>query len=178
MRVGIRRGVVYTSAVPGVSAVADALYPELPAGGAVGVDPGKSGAISYVCGNVALTWKLADMTDRDVLDRLQWLSGVADRAVIERVASRPGQGVASTFKFGMSYGALCMALTASGIPWERVTPAKWQTALGCRTGGDKNVTKAKAQELFPSTKITHAIADAILLGVWVSRTCEVNAHNG
>ena len=31
-------------------------------------------------------------------------------------------------------------------------------------GGDKNVTKRKAQELWPNIKITHAFADALLLG--------------
>jgi hypothetical protein len=31
------------------------------------------------------------------------------------------------------------------------------------TKGDKNVSKRKAQELFPQLKITHATADALLL---------------
>jgi hypothetical protein len=56
-----------------------------------------------------------------------------------------------------------MALTAAGIPFERVTPQKWQKAMGCMTKGDKNVSKRRAQELFPQLKITHAIADALLI---------------
>ena len=62
-----------------------------------------------------------------------------------------------------------MALIAAGIPFETVTPAKWQGAMGCRTKGDKNVTKRKAQDLFPGVKVTHAIADALLIAEWGRR---------
>jgi hypothetical protein len=40
--------------------------------------------------------------------------------------------------------------------------------MGCLTGGDKNVSKNRALELFPEVdevkKITHATADALLIG--------------
>jgi hypothetical protein len=35
--------------------------------------------------------------------------------------------------------------------------------MKCRTGGDKNISKARAQELFPRVKVTHKNADALLL---------------
>jgi hypothetical protein len=38
--------------------------------------------------------------------------------------------------------------------------------MGCLTKGDKNVSKRKAQELFPSTKVTHAIADSMLIAAY------------
>jgi len=38
------------------------------------------------------------------------------------------------------------------------------------TGGDKNVSKRRAQELFPEIKITHAIADALLIAEYARRT--------
>jgi Holliday junction resolvasome RuvABC endonuclease subunit len=72
-------------------------------------------------------------------------------------------GVVSAFSFGNGFGHLEMALTAAGIPFTRVRPQVWQKALGCLTKGDKNVTKRKAQELFPSIKATHATADALLI---------------
>jgi hypothetical protein len=56
-----------------------------------------------------------------------------------------------------------MALTAAGIPFERVRPQVWQKAMSCMTGGDKNVSKRKAQELFPAIKCTHATSDALLI---------------
>jgi hypothetical protein len=44
-----------------------------------------------------------------------------------------------------------------------VTPFTWQKRLQCLSGGDKNVTKARAQQLFPGVKISHITADALLL---------------
>lgn len=38
--------------------------------------------------------------------------------------------------------------------------------MGCLTKGDKNISKARAQQLFPTAKITHATADALLLAEW------------
>jgi Holliday junction resolvasome RuvABC endonuclease subunit len=75
-------------------------------------------------------------------------------------------GVKSAFTFGNGFGHLEMALTAAGIPFERVSPQRWQKALGCLTKGDKNVSKRRAQELFPSMKITHATADALLIAYY------------
>ena len=67
------------------------------------------------------------------------------------------------FTFGQSYGFLRGMLIASEVPFDEVLPVKWMTKLSCRTKGNKNITKAKAQQLFPELKITHAIADALLI---------------
>jgi len=90
-------------------------------------------------------------------------------ALLERVHAMPKQGVSSTFKFGRSYGGLRMALAAARIPFDEATPGTWQRALGCLSGGDKNVTKRRAQELFPALRVTHAIADALLLAEFCRR---------
>ena len=79
-------------------------------------------------------------------------------------------GVKSAFTFGNGFGHIEMALTAAAIPFERVRPQVWQKALGCLTKGDKNITKQKAQEMFPIVKITHAIADALLIAEYNRRT--------
>jgi hypothetical protein len=84
-------------------------------------------------------------------------------AYIEQVHSSPQMGVKSAFTFGNGFGHLEMALTAAGIPFTRVRPQVWQKELGCLTKGDKNITKRKAQELFPSIKATHATSDALLI---------------
>ena len=91
-------------------------------------------------------------------------------AMIEKVHSMPKQGVKSSFTFGQGYGFLLGCLTALEIPFEYVTPQKWQRYLGCLSKGDKNVTKQKAQELFPHLEITHATADALLIGEYLKRT--------
>ena len=73
------------------------------------------------------------------------------------------------FTFGGSFRSLKVHLQWAGIPFDEVTPRKWQKALGCASGGDKKVTKARAQELFPTVRMTHAIADAYLIAEYCRR---------
>jgi len=77
--------------------------------------------------------------------------------------TRQAQGVVSTGKFMEQYGTLKGILTALKIPFELIRPMQWQKAMGCLTRGDKNVSKRKAQQLFPDIKVTHAKADALLI---------------
>lgn len=141
----------------------------------LGIDPGQNGGIAVLdgTGRVVQTFKLADVsdTDRDLWDTLV---GIGDlsldetgqhqvSAVLEKVSTSPQMGVVSAGTFMGGYRAIRMALTAAGIPFEEVRPQAWQKALGCLTRGDKNVTKTKAQQLFPSVKVTHANADALLI---------------
>jgi hypothetical protein len=79
-------------------------------------------------------------------------------------------GVKSAFTFGQGYGRLEMALTAANVPFKRVTPQVWQKSMKCLTGGDKNISKGRAQEMFPSLKITHATADALLIAEYARIT--------
>lgn len=134
----------------------------------VGIDPGASGGIAILnsVGGVCVV-KPMPPTHRDILDMLTGIG--PSRAVLEFVRSSPQMGVTSAFTFGQSYGALRMALVAAGVPFDEVTPQKWQQAMGCRTKGDKNVSKRRAQELFPSVKVTHATADALLLAEYARR---------
>lgn len=142
----------------------------LPENGVVGVDPGRSsGSIAYVVGDEAFTWPLKNMTDLEIWSVFERLGGCASFAVLERVNAMPKQGVASSFKFGASFGELKMALVAARLRFELVTPATWQGKLRCRTKGDKNITKTLAQRLWPGVKITHATADALLLAEYGRR---------
>lgn len=136
----------------------------------IGVDPGKSGAIAALVPQSDPVIIRLDGTDWDVVEELRdVVSGEACFAMLEKVHSMPGQGVASSFKFGQSFGKLEMLLACLEIPFDYVTPAKWQGDMGCRTKGDKNITKAAAQRLFPSLKITHRNADALLLAEYARR---------
>ena len=140
----------------------------------LGIDPGASGAVAFygttggVNGYGGIETCALSGTERDVSNFLvQFRNGTF--AYIEKVHSMPRQGVASSFKFGMSYGFLRGCLISLGIPFEEVTPQRWQKAMGCLSKGDKNVTKARAQQLFPEIKITHAIADALLIAEYGRR---------
>lgn len=145
----------------------------------IGIDPGQSGGIAYVSEDQmdAGAIKMPD-TDQDLLDYLEEVDQKGQcHACLELVHSMPKQGVSSSFTFGEGYGKLQMALMAMKIPFTKVTPNKWQKELGCQSKGDKNVTKARAQEIFTKLtggespiKITHAIADALLLAEYGRRT--------
>ena len=140
----------------------------------IGIDPGANGGIAWIDYNgKACVEKIPD-TLQDLWELLcditsypkSSIDGRSYKAYIEQVASSPQMGVVSAFSFGRGYGNLEMALTAAGIPFERVRPQVWQKTLGCMTKGDKNVSKSKAQELFPDRKITHATADALLIAYY------------
>jgi hypothetical protein len=143
----------------------------------MGVDPGVSGGIAVVDehGSCLGALKMPE-TDRDLWDYIdeigdRWTHPTAPvKAVLERAGATPQMGVTSAFTFGRGYGLLRMALIAAAIPFDVVTSHVWQKTMGCRSGGDKNVTKQRAQQLFPSVKVTHAIADALLIAEFCRRT--------
>lgn len=138
----------------------------------IGIDPGCGGAMVLLATEGAIveavpfgkaTWADVARTLRETCSREK------DLAVIENVHSMPRQGVASTFKFGKAFGIMIGILTALEIRWELVVPGVWQRDMKCLSGGDKNVTKARAQMLFPRQKMTHAVADAFLIAEWARR---------
>jgi crossover junction endodeoxyribonuclease RuvC len=121
----------------------------------IGADPGKSGAIAFLdhAGDL-------DVVDMPVsgkeVDAAALAAMVRDRisgrgpavAYVERVAARPGQGVASMFGFGVSYGLLRGVLAAKLIPVTLVTPREWKSAM--RTPAAKDAARARASEVFPA----------------------------
>ena len=132
----------------------------------IGIDAGKNGGIAWITNGKACVEKMPD-TLQDLWDLIRDIRHEEDcKAYLEAVSSSPQMGVVSSFSFGRGYGNLEMALTAAGIPFERVRPQVWQKALGCMTKGNKNVSKSKAQELFPDRKVTHATADALLIAYY------------
>lgn len=158
----------------------------------LGVDPGASGGLALLTvrdGSPAsvLTAPMP-ATDRDVWE---WIGNNTfmdledldmPTASIEKVGGyiagqkQPGSAM---FKFGASYGGLRMALTAAGIPFEEVTPQKWQKGLGIapRRGNEgktawKNRLKAHAQGLYPFARMTLAVCDALLIATYCWRKSE------
>jgi hypothetical protein len=137
----------------------------------IGIDPGLSGGIAFIPSTGTPWAEKMPETDRDLIELLRdSISLCEPKALIELVHSSPQMGVKSAFTFGEGYGRLQMALTALGVPYERIRPAVWQKAMGCLTKGDKNVSKRRAQELFPNLRITHATADALLIAEFNRRT--------
>lgn len=108
-------------------------------------------------------------TEHEVAALLKSLYHPNTFVMIEKVQSAPQQGVVSVFTFGSGYGFLRGCLCSLGFAFDEVRPAIWQTKLGCLTKGDKNVTKAKASQLFPAVKVTHSVADALLIAEYNMR---------
>lgn len=151
----------------------------------VGIDPGSSsGGAAAVDGKgrVFITKdgrlnaiKFEKATEHEIalwLEQWQALSkasGAKLVAAIESVNSMPGQGVSSTFKFGMNYGFLRGLLVALKIPFNNPRPAIWQTHMKCLTRGDKKISRAAAHRRWPkfASQIDHRLCDCLLLADWM-----------
>jgi len=141
----------------------------------IGIDPGLSGGLALINDNGDALTERMPKTERDAIDLLaKWFWSGGTFAVIEHVWSVPGQG--GGFAFGQNVGTLRTALTAARIPFDAVIPRRWQAALGIAyaTGATdtekKNITKRRAQQLFPALTVTHAIADALLIAEYCRRS--------
>lgn len=147
----------------------------------LGIDPGVSGGLACLDedGSVIEVQRMPE-TDGDLLAMIVMMRGDAAQAMLERVRSSPRMGSSAAFTFGQGYGRLRMALLACGVPFAEVMPRRWQMALGCHMAGlgkfgerddvaAKNHTKGYAQSWFPRVKVTHAVADALLIAEYARR---------
>ena len=136
----------------------------------MGIDPGYSGAVAVVDykGRIVDSVRLSE-TEHDVSEFIAEYASDVTFAILEKVNAMPRQGVSSTFKFGTSYGFCRALLVCHRIRFETTPPGVWQKTMGCLSKGDKNVTKAAAQRLFPEEKVVHATADAMLIAEYARR---------
>lgn len=135
----------------------------------IGIDPGANGGFAVIGPDGTFAIKNPD-TEADIVAELRLFSASSQCvAYLEQVHSMPKQGVVSVFSFGQNYGFLRGVLATLNVRRSFVRPQVWQKALGCSSKGDKNVTKRRAQELFPALKITHATADALLIAEYGRR---------
>ncbi len=141
---------------------------------AIGIDPGKNGGVAFArhrpgCPPIRFAFKMPE-TSTDLVHLLcHWEPEAICFPYLEKVHSSPQMGVVSAFTFGQGFGRIEAALGArqNKCPSTAVTryvrPQEWQKAMDCMTGGDKNITKRLAQEQNPTLKVTHALADALLI---------------
>ncbi len=151
----------------------------------VGVDPGLSGAICFMLSDgtyesvhdIPIMAKgkgksrvknqiNAPALAKLIQNELMNMDGIRMAKVyLERVSSMPGQGVASVFSLGDTAGALRGIIGALGIPMELVAPQVWKKYY--RLGKDKEISRAKAIELYPQAPLElkrfHNRAEAILI---------------
>ena len=144
----------------------------------LGLDPGFSGAWGMInhkgeyisCGDMlhddkfiatnAVFAEISQARDRQDL-----------QVIVEAVHSMPGQGVSSSFKFGMAYGAAISLAQRLNCPWHIVSPRMWKKAL--KLDSDKDKSLLMARELWPMAPLTrkkdNGRAEALLLAEYLRR---------
>lgn len=140
----------------------------------IAIDPGASGGIVFGDPASAKDPVLENMpeTVHDLAELLGDASQEGPTHVfVELVGGYIGkaQPASSAFVFGEGYGRIQGVLAALSIPFTLVRPQKWQTALSL--GNSKGMSKpqwkgklkAKAQQLYPKSKVTLQTADALLI---------------
>jgi hypothetical protein len=146
----------------------------------LGVDPGITGGLAFLfptgeveVGDIPV---VAGEVDVDTLVR-QVRAFSPALAVIERANAMPKQGVSSTFKHGVAYGALRTVVALCNIPYRLVTPGKWKNHFGLDS--DKEKSRALAIQFWPgcgffSRKKDHGRAEAALIARYGAETIATN----
>lgn len=128
----------------------------------LGIDPGLSGALAFYDPG-ANTLVIHDMPtftlsvnkkQRRILDEDELANLLEGQllthnlsAYVENVHSMPEQGVASSFKFGVCFGAIRGVLAALQIPRRYVEPSVWKRHF--KLTADKDAARRRASELLP-----------------------------
>jgi len=171
-----------------------------------GIDPGVSGGIAFrhvVAGKVVMWSDDLPITQPHGVGKA-WLDATAlgaiitkfgpDAAVIEKINSRPGQGLSSTFRFAMAFGICIGVVEALQVPIHYVSPRKWKADIGLPAPPSylpahqaatfrKNVALEVVRELYPASaadwkrKKDHNRAEAALLAHWGERNGVCNVQN-
>jgi crossover junction endodeoxyribonuclease RuvC len=140
-----------------------------------GIDPGLSGAVAFIRPDAAHPHNRLAVYDAPLVggefDGVAFAKLLAERlpdmAAIEHAFSRPGQGVASTFKFGKTFGQALGVIQALGIPYELVSPSVWKKSFKISPSSPKDASRLVCRRLYPGADIPlkrhHGRADAILI---------------
>lgn len=143
----------------------------------IGIDPGKSGAIAYLCGGVVVTENMPTIkhrvkkgkpkpkpefdacTTRELVR--SWVA-LGPRAVaLEQVNGKPTDGGSRAFNFGKHYGQLLEMIEAAGLPLIHVPANVWRAEVGATGFGrrgvaagvvykdTKEISRAYATQLWP-----------------------------
>lgn len=141
-----------------------------------GIDPGFSGAWGMIDEHGKYV-SCGDMINDGhfILAHHVWaeMSQARDRqdieVVVEAVHAMPKQGVSSTFKFGMAYGAAISLAQRFNVHVNGVAPRVWKKAL--KLDSDKDTSLLLARELWPNAPLArkkdNGRAEALLLAYWL-----------
>lgn len=125
----------------------------------IGIDPGKKGALAFITEEGV---RVHDMP-LDADDRIDaqgiWIL-ITSRVVnskfsvcfLEKAQAMPGQGVTSTFNYGVEYGAIRAALQIACVPFQEIHPMKWKKEFTL-IKKEKADSVAVARQLFPDVPL-------------------------
>jgi Holliday junction resolvasome RuvABC endonuclease subunit len=146
-----------------------------------GIDPGLSGAVAFIRPDAAHPANRLAVFDAPLVggefDGVAFAKLLAERLpdtiAIEHAFSRPGQGVASTFKFGKTFGQALGVIQALGVPYELVSPSVWKKHFKITPSSPKDASRLVCKRLYPRADIPlkkhHGRADAILIAHYAWR---------
>lgn len=158
----------------------------------LGCDPGRYGALValYPDGNIEYesTPLVLPLSKNSVVDSIRvgefvdQISHMDIAFIYESVHSMPGQGVSSTFKFGLTTGMVIGAVVARATAnvafhsQHKVTPQKWKKHFGL-IGKDKNAAIELMHKYLSNVDFTginkqhlSGIADAYLISRYARET--------
>jgi crossover junction endodeoxyribonuclease RuvC len=146
----------------------------------IGIDPGLLGGIAFLDLNRKILYairmpilklksknKITSIYDIQTLVSL-FLIKVDVMVTLEKVSTRPGQGIASNGKLMYGYGLLHGLIAR--YDHQTVIPRTWKKEFNLHA--DKELSRAKASELFPHCsnfwrfKNQDGVAEATLLALW------------
>ena len=142
----------------------------------IGIDPGKAGGYAWIWDG-AVTVRPWD--DEFFVQDMRCLSLTGEKCMscVEKVGARPGQGVTSMFNFGKNAGYIEGVLSALGIPYQLVPPAKWKKEFSL-IGKDKQASIITCRKLFPELDLkrtercrtdSDGLAESTLLACYAMR---------
>lgn len=152
----------------------------------LGIDPGVTGAVALFKDGrflkvLDIPVKPGGSKEKKVIDAaalayllVEELWESYPRVYMERAHAMPGQGVSSTFGYGLTNGIIegvlaALGLTSDGNPLKKVVPAVWKRRLHLLSNAHpKDAGLKKARALYPEAPLSlakhHNRADAILIG--------------
>ncbi len=153
-----------------------------------GIDPGATGAVSFV---FTAAPQIVTALDMPVADGRVCAPSLAamfrqfspDLVVIENVHAVRGNGVSSTWNFAVNHGVAIGVVGALQLPVRYVAPTKWKKYFGL--AADKELSRARALETWPacadafSRKKDHGRAESALIALYgrIHFVQEVAAHD-
>ena len=141
-----------------------------------GIDPGKTGAWGAIthkgnyhsCGDMHCDANGYLYTEKIWAEICMARDGQDCKVIIEKVASRPMQGVVSVFSFGMAFGGALSLARRFKTEVVMVTPQLWKKTLVLNS--DKQLSLDMAREILPQAplhlKKHNGRAEALLIALY------------